>query len=281
MLLQGMILNMNKIKVLKRYFIGEVVHKFLSCKLILAVIGVAFCICLDTWNQIPFLWNCERGDITGYYYFWNSYCYGGQYLPYFALSLSTVIGTVDYCNEHKSGVEVYVIQKIGNIRNYAYSKAFFTFASCVFIYLAGMILFLIFSSLFQPFYDAAMDSETQGFPYYNFLKYGNGILYFIILLYLALLRTTLWNMLSLLCSAYFKNKYITIAFPMLAAYAFRRFLAIIKIDSNLRLDMLLSGMTVFISDAITLCICSITVLLISLLCMKYFVKKVEKNVKNG
>ena len=62
---------MNKTQRFLNYLKGNL-KNMVTIKLLFVVLAVAFCICLDTWNQLPFLWEAERGSLTVYYYIFNS-----------------------------------------------------------------------------------------------------------------------------------------------------------------------------------------------------------------
>lgn len=250
-------------------------QKFFTKLLLAAVLGVAFCFCMDVLNDLPFLWRVKRGDMMIHYYLFNSYTFGGQYLPYFALVLSAMIGTVDYCKEVNSGADRYVIQRLGSIRRYAVSKVLFTILTSGFIYVIGIVVFVLGAGIFQPFYEHSRDMEMQGFPYFKFLSSGNGWSYFFIILYLAFLKAVLYNMIALWISAYVKNVYIVMAVPVLAVYVFTRLFIIFKVAPQLRLDWWLDARVVWNSDIQTLVSCTIVVIGLCVACGIGFVRKVK------
>lgn len=265
---------MNKNQRFFNYLKGNL-KKIMTYKLWLVILAVAFCICLDTWNQIPFLWESERGGMTVYYYIVNSLIFGGQYVPYVIPVLSTLAGTTEYCMEHASGMEGYIVARLESRRSYALVKIITSLAGAVFVVLAGIALFIGAASLFQPLYSSEADAEAMGFPYFSFLKQGSGIGYFWIVLYLMALNTILWDMMALVCSAYFRNKYITIASPMLFSYFINRILTMLQIPDEYRLDYWLCAGRSCGSDVKTLWYTTLSVLLIGVFCGVLFVRKVK------
>lgn len=252
-------------------------QKFFSKLLIILLIGVAFCLCMDVLNDLQFLWRSDKGSITVYYYLFNSYSFGGQYLPYFALALTTMIGTVDYCKEANSGVDWYIIQRLGSVKKYALSKLWFSIVTSGFIYVAGIALFAFIAGMFQPFYSQSFNPETEGLPYYEFLWRGEGFRYLAVILYLAFLTAIFYNMIALLLSAYIKNVYIVMATPILAAYVLRRLLLIFRVKWEYRLDLWLSARATLGTNRQTLISCTIVVFIICLLCGIGFVRKVKRD----
>lgn len=280
---QEKILNMNKTQRFLNYLKGNL-KNMVTIKLLFVVLAVAFCICLDTWNQLPFLWEAERGSLTVYYYIFNSFVYGGQYVPYVIPVLSTLIGTTEYCVEHGCGIEGVIVARLGSRSAYAIVKVITSLVGAVFAVLAGMSLFIAIAHMFQPLYSTEFDMEASGFPYYSFLVSNQGIGYFLIILYLAALSAILWNMTALLCSAYFHNKYITITSPMLFSYFLNRVLTLFKIPDEYRLDYWLYARYSSGNDVRMLLYITVVVFVISGICGIFFVKKVKhsgEEQKNG
>lgn len=274
MQLQEKILNMNKCQRFFNYLKGNIT-KMITIKLLFVILAVAFCICLDTWNQIPFLWQTERGNLTVYYYIFNSFTYGGQYVPYVIPVLSTLIGTTEYCVEHICDMEKFIVARLESRSAYAIVKIITSLLGAVFVVVGGMSLFIVVAYMFQPLYSDDFNMEVVGLPYSSFLINNKEITYFIIILYLAALSTILWNMIALLCSAYFQNKYITIISPMLFSYFLNRVLNLLQIPLEYRLDYWLYARYNCGGDAHTLVYVTIAVIAISCFCGILFVKKLK------
>lgn len=274
---------MNKSQRFFNYLKGNL-KKNITIKLLFVVLAVAFCICLDTWNQLPFLWKGERGSLTVYYYIFNSFTYGGQYVPYIIPVLSTLIGTTEYCMEHVCEMEGFIVARLESRSAYAIVKIIISLVGAVFVVVGGMSLFIAIAYTFQPLYSTEFDMEASGFPYFSFLIRNQGIGYFLIILYLAALSTILWNMIALLCSAYFHNKYITITSPILFSYFLNRVLTMLQIPAEYRLDYWLYARYNCGDDVSTLLYTTIAVVGISCFCGILFVKKVKhsgEERKNG
>lgn len=256
-------------------FIKENVSITASVKILPVVLGIAFCICLDTWNQLPFLWNSERGRVPVYYYIFNSFTYGGQFVPYLIPALSAIIGTTNYCREHKSGADLYLIGHMGSCRRYALSKIILSVFWSVTVTVTGILLFIAIASCLQPLYSTDFNLETQAFPYFTLLIHHGGIGYFAVILYLSALQAILWNMLALLCSAYFKNIYITIACPLLFSYLLGRIMIYFNVPNDYRIDFWLCARSSYQSDSKTLVLCTLTVLAVSVFCSILFIRKIN------
>lgn len=252
-----------------------------SAKIFAVILGIAFCICLDTWNQLPFLWNSQRGKVTVYYYIFNSFTFGGQFVPYLIPALSAVIGTTNYCREHKNEADLYIIGHMGNYRRYAVSKIILSIFWSVSVTIAGLLLFICVASFLQPLYSSDFNAETQALPYFRLLTSQSGIGYFMVILYLAALQAVLWNIPALLCSAYFNNIYITIACPLFLSYFLGRIMIYFHIPAEYRIDFWLSARSNYKSDGTTLLLCTFTVLIISIVCSMLFIRKVSQQKRGN
>lgn len=261
------------------YYLSGSFHQILSHRTGILIVAIAFCICLDTWSQLPFLWTGDRNSITVYYYIFNSLTFGGQYVPYLVPMLSVAVYTISYYKESSTGMDAFIIGRLGSRRKYAVSKLVTASLSGGVISVLGFLLFIVAANQFQPLYINEYDMEASGFPYFKALSTGNGVDYFIIILYLVFLNTVLWNTIALLCSAYFKNVYVTIASPLLLSYFLNRIYTYLQTPGELRMDFWLSARIVYVSDKVTLMLSTLSVLFIVGICSWVFIRKV--NMQNG
>ncbi|OYP21349.1 hypothetical protein CG709_07975, partial [Lachnotalea glycerini] len=204
------------------YYLSGSFRQSLSYRAGFLIISIAFCVCLDTWNQLPFLWTGARNSMAIYYYIFNSLTFGGHYVPYLVPMLSVAVYTISYYKESSTGMDAFIIGRLGSRRKYAVSKLIASSISGGVISVMGFLLFIVVANRFQPLYLSEFDMEASGFPYFKALSTGNGVGYFIIIFYLIFINAVLWNTIALLCSAYFKNVYVTIASPLLLSYFLSR-----------------------------------------------------------
>jgi hypothetical protein len=261
------------------YYLSGSFRQILSYRTGIIIVAIAFCICLDTWNQLPFLWTCDRNSMTVYYYIFNSLTFGGHYVPFLVPMLSVATYTISYYKESSTEMDAFIIGRLGSQRKYAASKLITSSISGGVISVMGFLLFILVANRFQPLYTSEFDMEASGFPYFKALSTGNGVDYFIIILYLIFLNTVLWNTIALLCSAYFKNLYVTIASPLLLSYFLSRIYTYLRIPGELRMDYWLSARIVYVSDKVTLMLSTLSVLCIVGICSWVFIRKV--NLQNG
>jgi hypothetical protein len=278
MLLQGAIWPMGSKHKMMNYILGSL-RQVLSTRLIFIILGIAFSICLDTWDQIPFLWKAEDTAIDVRYYWFNSYNYGGVYSPCFMPMLVVAVYATSYCKEYLSKMDCLLIGRIGCIK-YGMSKIVVTLFSSGMTVCLGGGLFILIASLFKPLYNSNRDAEAIGFPYFKYLKLGNGLAYFIIVLYLAFLIGVLWSIVALTVSAFITNSYIIIATPFLFSFFLSRIYVLLQTPNHLRLDYWLYGLSRFSSDEMTLLLSTIMVILIVIICSIIFCKQIERRYLN-
>ncbi len=260
------------------YIIG-CMKQTLTPRIFFVIIGIIFCICLDTWNQIPFLWIGNDSSIDVRYYWFNSYGFGGIYSPTFMPMLVVSIYATSYCKENISKNDQFIIGRMG-CRRYAFSKAIVNAVISGITVCVSGILFILFASLFKPLYNANRDMEAMGFPYFKYLKTGNSIPYFIIVLYLAVLMGVLWSSVSLMMSTFITNHFIVIATPFLLSFIMSRIYVIFQTPTQFRLDNWFAGLSGYHSDEITLLLCTLTVFIIFTISSIIFSRQIERRNLN-
>lgn len=262
------------------HYIGGCIHQAISYKTILVILGIAFCICLDTWNQLPFLFKDVSG-ISVYYYIVNSLIYGGHYVPYVVPMLSVLVFTTSYCKEMNNGMDFLIVGRLGSIEKYAGIKVLTSSVGGGIISMLGFMLFVFGAGLFKPLYDTSVNQEASGFPYFQELLIHKGIGYFMIIFYLVFLSGMLWNSLALLCSAYLKNMYATVASPLLIYYILQRIYSYLGVPREWRLDCWLNGISTCISEKMTLLVSTLTVCTIILFASILFWNKIKQQMEGG
>lgn len=167
--------------------------------MLLMCICICGCICIDNLDAIPYLFN-KNSNITVCYYIVNSMIFGGQLLPYFGGVFSSGVLAAENCKERLSGMNVYVIGRMGE-RKYSLFRTAYTCIGGAAVYAGGMFIFAVCAGSFVPFYSNAFDPEMSAFPYFSFLAYKNGIGYLCIILYLMALSGAFFGAVAMACDA--------------------------------------------------------------------------------
>lgn len=251
-------------------------RQLISLKTILLIAGVTFCICLDTWNQIPFLWS-GQSTIDVYYYLFNAITYGGTYMPYLMPVLAASAYATSYVKESSDNMKDYLIGRSGYF-GYALGKITVSTAGGGLVAGMGVALFCGLAGCLKPLY---IYDEGVNTLYYTQPDTAHGYQYILILIYLSVLSGMLWSMVSLLCSAYFENIYIAMASPLLLSYLLCRIYIILDVPDTYRLDYWLSGRSGTGSDTAMLLSVAIRVLVILLVMADIFYHKIKKQGIGG
>lgn len=252
-------------------YVAGCFRQIVSIKKMFLIFGVSMCICLDTWNQIPFLWSGQSA-ITVYYYLFNSITYGGTYMPYLMPVFAACIYADSYVKETSGGMKQYLVGRIG-YRGYAIGKIVVSTVGGGLAAAMGVIVFCVVAGCFQPLYEWEEGVNTL---YYTQPDSGHGMVYVGILIYLTMLSGMLWSMVSLLCSAYFENIYVTVASPLLCSYLLTRVYVYLGVPGSYRLDYWLSGRDGVGSDGEMVMWTMLRVILLIMIMAFLFYRRIKK-----
>ena len=264
-------------RALPRLF-GAEFKRSLTVRFLLVPVGVVLCICLDTWNQIPFMWTSpETMDV--YYYWCNSFIFGGFYGIYVVPMLATLPYAVSFCEEYNTNMLRVLLMKAGK-KKYCMSKVLTTFLSGALSVSAGGITFIFLANFFVQLFNRARLPETEAFPYYEFLLQGNVACYFTAVIFLLFLNGGLWATVALLVSSYFPNIYVTAASPLILSFLTGRAYLVLKIPVRLRLDLWLQGRSSAGTDQLTILCSALVVLGLTVGFGILFYQKLKRRVEN-
>lgn len=259
-------------KSFKINYVAGCFHQMISIRVLFLMIGVMICICLDTWDQIPFLWSAK---ITVYYYLFNSIAYGGTYMPYLMPVFATCAYSASYVKETSGGMKQYLIGRVG-YGGYAAGKIIVSVVGGGMVAAAGTVLFCVAAGCLQPLYEWEEGVNTL---YYTQPDNSHGILYICILVYVTMLKGMFWSMFSLLCSSYLENVYAVIASPLLGSYLLTRIYIQLGVPDPYRLDHWLSARAGIGSDKEMLILTTIRVMLWILIMAALFYKRMKYRQK--
>ena len=242
-------------------------------KMLLMSLCICGCVCLDNSDAMPYLFH-KSGSITVSYYIVNSMIFGGQLLPYFGGVFSSGVLAAENCRERLSEMSLYVIGRMGE-RKYSVYRTAYTCLGGAAVYAGGMLLFVVGASVFVPFYSNALDPEYSAFPYFSLLSHGSGMGYLCVILYLMALSGAFYGAVAMLCDVLFDNIYVVAASPLLVSCLMTRFFVLLRIPAFLRFDLWLQARTSFVSDGLTLVLCTAVVLLAVVLCRRIYYGKLR------
>lgn len=241
--------------------------------MIIAIIGVIFCICFDSWNDLLGAFRSNTGNV--HYFFWNS-AFGGTCRYYFLPIFTTLPFATSFCKEYNENSLPFIVARKGKA-GYCISK-YITNALCGgFVVAFGTaLLFVLLASKFPVAdisYEDVKIADSSHFwiaTYYPFwygvVEAANGFL-----------TGLLWSCVALFVSAYVPNSFVTITSPYLASFALTHAFRLYKVDY--RFNKWLTGDLIIGSSVQTLVLSSITVLIIISILGFLFTKKVRRRIE--
>lgn len=252
--------------------------------LFFAIVGVVLCFCIDNWGDLvgsfhnPNLYS-EYSVTCVHYFFFNSISFGGVFMGYLSCMLSAVPFATNYSHEFKGGITIYRMTRCGR-KVYAQSKILTSALSGGLVMILGGSIFILILSTYLPLVTPSKLIEAQEFPYYSALSVGNGIPYFIIILYILFLSGAFWSSVGMCISAYYPNPCVAVCSPMIVRFLLVEVGRLAKLPAALRVDKLLNASAVFFSEPITLITLTLLVIFICWICFTLFYKRVAERLED-
>lgn len=252
---------------------------------IFSVIGIVFCFCCDNWTSLensfgnPLIYS-ENSIVCVQYFFFNAFSFGGVFIGYFSCMLSAIPFSASYSVEQHGGITAYKVARCGK-HQYALSKMLVSALSGGAAFSLGSAIFITALSTYLPLVTSQKLEESVWIPYYNALVAGNGVLYFVIMLYITFLSGALWSCLGLCISAYFPSPYVAICAPLIIRFLLVQVGRMLKLSDNLRLDRIMTARGTIYSDVVTLIVLTVVVVLLIGLCYNLFLKRMIRRLENA
>lgn len=251
----------------------------------LSVIGLVLCFCFDNWTSLensignPLVYS-ENSITCVHYFFFNSFSFGGVFISYFACLLSAIPFSTSYCIEQYGGITTYKTARCGK-RQYALSKILVSALSGGAVFSVGSLIFILGLSTYLPLVTSQKLEESVWIPYYNALAAGNGVPYFMIMLYITFLSGALWSCFGLCISAFFPSPYIAACSPLIIRFLIVQIGRILKLPDNMRIDRIMTARGTVCSDIVTLILLTSVVILLIRLCYKLFLDRMSRRLENA
>ena len=189
--------------------------------------------------------------------------------------LTTMAATITYCKEKNAGIDTYLVGRIGSRAQYAKVKVYSSVIMGGLTAFLGSFLFTILMACRIPLIGEEKLTELEGIPFFDALRTGNGIGYFLIVFYLLALHCMLCNMVALCVSLYVPNPYLVVATPVLVTYGWRRLTVLLDIPQQWDLSMWLCARTTVGNhgDVCTILVSSLVVVCLLAIGTGWFVYK--------
>lgn len=245
---------------------------------LVVVIGVVICICLDTWDQIPFLWTANEA-VDVFYYWFNAFSFGGFYSVFVISMLACVPYAARFCEEYNGNILRTLVSKT-NTKTYCIAQGIITAVSGGLSLAAGGTVFVYGASFFTELVNKNKLNEYNGLPYYKYIQESSGIKYFLAVIFLLYLAGMLWSSIALLVSGYIRNRYVVFVAPLIVSFFLTRLNVLLKLPDYMCLNLLLQGRSMIGTEVNTLFITAIIVIFIVIVINILFYKKVERIVRD-
>lgn len=246
-----------------------------------AVIGVAFCICFDSWNDMV---NAMQTGNTCWcvYYFTRNSSFGGMCNMYILPVFATLPFAASFCEERNSKAVAYIASREG-MRRYGVVKYIVNVLAGGLAVACGTVLLILFLrtrlQMTSDYYEASVFGVADVF--HQWLAVHHPVRYCIAEAALGFMRGMIWAGASMLVSLYMTDRLVITMFPFLGSYVIVRGSQLLSLDADWRIDFLLIGRTVIRDSGHTVMIAAIVsgVLVFVMGCV--FTKKIVRGLKDG
>ena len=244
---------------------------------IIGIMGVAFSICFDSWNDLVSGLQNHSGYV--HYFFWNS-AFGGMCRSYLLPIFATLPFATSFCAERKCKSVAYIASREGRIQ-YGVVKYIVNFVSGGFVVALGTGLVLVLLSMVFPMASSEISDAQTADIFHDWLAVHRPMGYCLLQICLGFFRGMIWSSIALLVSVYIEDMFVVTVSPYVGSFAFVHFCRLMRIDNNFRLDMILKGRSVIHSSQQTVVIALISVMAIVFIVGVVFVRKMERGLRNG
>ena len=246
-----------------------------------AVIGVMFCICFDSWND---LLNAMQGgsDVWCVYYFTSNSAFGGMCRSYILPVFAAFPFAASFCEERNSRAVAYIVSREGRGK-YGAVKYIVNVLAGGMVVAAGTVLLILLLRMRLPMTSDYFEASVSGTAdlLHKWLAVYHPVLYSLTEAALGFMRGMIWAGAALLVSLYITDRLVVAMFPFLGNYVVVRVSQMLSLEDHWRLDHILTGRTVIRDSGHTVMIAAmISGVLVALLGV-CFTKKLVRGLKDG
>ena len=251
----------------------------LSC--IVAIIGVVFCICFDSWNDL--INAMQSGNsVWCVYYFMSNSAFGGMCGNYILPVFATLPFATSFCEERNSKAVAYIASREG-MRRYGVVKYIVNILMGGLVVAFGTVLLFLFLRMRLPMTSDDYKVTVYGAAgaFHQWLAVHHPIRYCMTEVALGFMRGMIWAGVSMFVSLYVTDRLVITMFPFLGSYVIVRVSQMLSLDDNWRLDQILIGRTVIKDSGHTVMIAAIVSSILVFLVGICFTKKLVKGLRDG
>lgn len=253
----------------------------MNLSFIAAMLGVAFCICFDSWNDLVNAMQ-SGNSVWCVYYFTSNSAFGGMCRNYILPVFATLPFAASFCEERNSKAVAYIASREG-MRRYGAVKYMVNVIVGGLVVALGTVLLIMFLSIrlqmTSDYYETSVSGAADAF--HNWLAVYHPIRYCMTEAALGFMRGMIWTGASVFVSLYMTDRLVVTMFPFLGSYVMVRVSQMLALDDNWRFDYILIGRTVIRDSGHTVMIAAIVSGVLVLLMGCVFTNKMVRGLKDG
>lgn len=265
---------------MSRVFINEW-KRAINTSTVIAIIGVVFCICFDSWNDLV---NAMQSGNTIWcvYYFTSNSAFGGMCRNYILPIFAVLPFATSFCEERNSKMVAYIASREG-MRRYGTVKYIINILMGGLVVAFGTVLLILFLRMrFQmtsDYYEESVAGTAD--LLHKWLAVHYPVRYCMTEAALGFMRGMIWAGASMFVSLYLTDRLVIMMFPFLGSYVIVRISQILSLDANWRFDQILIGKTVIRDSGYTVMIAAIVSGILVFLMGVCFTEKLVKGLRDG
>lgn len=265
---------------MSRVFVNEW-KRAINTSTFIAIIGVAFCICFDSWNDLSGA--MQSGDtVWCVYYFTSNSAFGGMCRNYILPVFAVLPFAASFCEERKSKAVAYIVSREG-MRRYGTVKYIVSILMGGLVVAFGTVLLILFLrtrlQMTNDYYAETVTGTADLF--HKWLAVHYPVRYCMTEAALGFMRGMIWAGASMFVSLYLTDRLVITMFPFLGSCMIVRISQVLSLDDNWRLDQILIGRTVIQNSGYTVMIAAIVSGVLVFLMGVCFTEKLVKGLRNG
>ena len=265
---------------MKRVFINEW-KRTINISAVIAIIGVMFCICFDSWNDL--ISAMQSGNsVWCVYYFTSNSAFGGMCRKYILPVFVVLPFATSFCEERNSRAVAYIVFREG-MRRYGTVKYIVNILMSGLVVAFGTVLLILFLRMRFPMtndYYATSVTDTADL-FHKWLAVHSPVRYCMTEAALGFMRGMIWAGASMFASLYLTDRLVITIFSFFGSCVIVRISQMLSIDDKWRLDQILIGRTVVKDSGYTVMIAAIVSGVLVFLIGYAFTTKMVRGLKDG
>ena len=226
---------------MSRVFINEW-KRTLNTGTVIAIIGVMFCICFDSWNDLAGAMQ-SGSTVWCVYYFMSNSAFGGMCRNYILPVFAALPFASSFCEERNSRAVAYIASREGMRRYGSVKYVVNILTGGLVVALGTALLILLLRMRFQMTSDEYEAVDGAADLFHKWLAVHDPLRYCMAEAFLGFMRGMIWAGASMLMSLYLTDRFVITMFPFLVSYVVVWIIQILSLDADWRFDQILIGMT--------------------------------------